>query len=80
MGLASLIEGIEGADVVILAWDKRKDPLRTGISLRSRTVDVAAIAQTLGGGGHTGAAGALLNEPLDAGLAKALAAAQARLD
>ncbi len=79
MGLASLIEGIEGADVVILAWDKRKDPLRTGISLRSRTVDVAAIAQTLGGGGHTGAAGALLNEPLDAGLAKALAAAQAGL-
>ena len=79
LGLASFIEGGEGVDVVILAWDSKRDPLRTRISLRSRTVDVAAIAQTLGGGGHTGAAGALLNEPLDAGLAKALAAAQAGL-
>lgn len=81
MGLASLIEGIEGADIVILAWDKRRDPLRTGISLRSRTVNVAAIAQTLGGGGHAGAAGALLtNTPLAAGLLKAVEAAKAHLD
>lgn len=80
MGLVSLIEGIEGADIVILAWDKRKDPLRTGISLRSRTVNVAAIAQTLGGGGHAGAAGALLTEPLDVGLRKAIEAAKAHLD
>ena len=80
MGLASLIEGSEGADVVILAWDKRKDPLRTGISLRSRTVNVAAIAQTLGGGGHAGAAGALLTEPLEVGLRQAIAAAKAHLD
>ncbi len=81
MGLASLIEGIEGADIVILAWDKRKDPLRTGISLRSRTVNVAAIAQTLGGGGHAAAAGALLvGTPLDEGLRKAIEAAKAHLD
>ena len=81
MGLASLVEGIEGADVVIMAWDKRKDPLRTGISLRSRTVDVAAIAQTLGGGGHSGAAGALLvDTPLSEGLRKAIQAAKAHLD
>lgn len=81
MGLASLIEGIEGADIVILAWDKRKDPLRTGISLRSRTANVAAIAQTLGGGGHAGAAGALLtNTPLNEGLRKAVEAAKANLD
>lgn len=81
MGLASLIEGIEGADIVILAWDKRKDPLRTGISLRSRTANVAAVAQTLGGGGHAGAAGALLtNTPLNEGLRKAVEAAKAHLD
>lgn len=81
MGLASLIEGMEGADVAILAWDKRKDPLRTGISLRSRTVDVAAIAQTLGGGGHPGAAGALLvDTPLSEGLRKAIEAAKAHLE
>lgn len=81
MGLASLIEGIESADIVILAWDKRKDPLRTGISLRSRTVNVAAVAQTLGGGGHAGAAGALLtNTPLNEGLRKAVEAAKAHLD
>ncbi len=80
MGLSSLVEGIEGADIVILAWDKRKDPLRTGISLRSRTVNVATIAQTLGGGGHANAAGALLAEPLAVGLRKAIAAAEAHLD
>ena len=80
MGLASLVEGIEGADIVILAWDKRKDPLRTGISLRSRTVNVATIAQTLGGGGHASAAGALLAEPLAVALRKAVAAAEAHLD
>ena len=81
MGLASLIAGIAGADIVILAWDKRKDPLRTGISLRSRTVNVAAIAQTLGGGGHAGAAGALLvDTPLSEGLRRAVEAAKAHLD
>ncbi len=81
MGQASLIEGIEGADIAILAWDKRKDPLRTGISLRSRTVNVAAVAQSLGGGGHAGAAGALLvGTPLDEGLRKAIEAAKAHLD
>ena len=80
MGLASLVEGIEGAEIVIVAWDKREYPLRTGISLRSRTVNVAAIAQTLGGGGHAGAAGALLTEPLDVGLRQAIAAAKAHLD
>jgi phosphoesterase RecJ-like protein len=79
MGLASLMEGIEGADIAIVAWDKRKEPHRTGISLRSRTVNVAAVAQALGGGGHAGAAGALLDEPLAEGLRKAVAAAEAHL-
>lgn len=78
-GLAALIEGIEGADVLIIAWDKRKDPNRTQVSLRSHAVSAAAIAQTLGGGGHAGAAGALLTEPLDAGLRRAIAAAKAHL-
>ena len=78
-GLASLIEGIEGADIVIVAWDKRKDPNHTQVSLRSRTASAAAIAQTLGGGGHARAAGALINEPLSVGVRKALAAAQAHL-
>lgn len=81
MGLVSLIEGIEGADVAILAWNKRLDPLRTGISLRSRTVDVAAIAQALGGGGHAGAAGALLEDtPLNEGVRRAVESAKAHLD
>jgi len=80
-GLASFIDGIEGADIVIIAWDKKKDPNRTGISLRSRTVNVATVAQTLGGGGHAGAAGALLTDtPLSEGLRKAVKAAKAHLD
>lgn len=79
-GLASLIEGMEGADIVIIAWDKRKDPNRTQVSLRARAVSAAAIAQTLGGGGHARAAGALLHAPLAVGLRKALEAAQAHLE
>ncbi len=79
VGLASFIEDMEGVDVVILAWDSKKDPTRTRLSLRSRTVNVAAIAQTLGGGGHSGAAGALLAEPLAVGLRKAVEAAKAHL-
>ena len=80
VGLASFIEEVEGVDIAILAWDSKKDPLRTRLSLRSRTVNVAAIAQTLGGGGHPGAAGAQLAEPLAVGLSRAVEAAKAHLD
>ena len=80
VGLASFIEGSEGVDIVILAWNSKKDPNRTRVSLRSRSINVATVAQTLGGGGHANAAGALLAEPLDVGLRKAIAAAEAHLD
>ena len=50
------------------------------ISLRSRCeVDCSQIAERFGGGGHKKAAGAFLNEPLDAARAKVLDAVRAAM-
>ena len=51
------------------------------VSLRSRcAVDCSAIAERFGGGGHKKAAGAFLNEPLDAARAKILDAVRATME
>ena len=51
------------------------DGLPTKISLRSKGgIDVAALAQTLGGGGHARAAGARLDLPMDEAREKVIAA------
>jgi bifunctional oligoribonuclease and PAP phosphatase NrnA len=50
------------------------------ISFRSRCrVDCSRLAEQFGGGGHKQAAGAFLNEPLEAALAKILAAVRAAM-
>lgn len=52
--------------VVVTALFVEEDDGRVRLSLRSkRDVDVAAIAQSFGGGGHTRAAGARASLPLD---------------
>ena len=56
------------------------DGLPTKISLRSKgQIDVAALAQDFGGGGHARAAGARLDEPLSAVREKLVAAVLRRL-
>jgi phosphoesterase RecJ-like protein len=54
---------IEGVEVAIMF--KQTDASFTRISLRSRNVDVSAIALSFGGGGHKRAAGCSIASPLD---------------
>ena len=68
------IEGVE-----IAAMFKQTDANSTRISLRSRNVDVSAIALSFGGGGHKRAAGCSIDEPLCDAKRKIVAAAATAL-
>jgi phosphoesterase RecJ-like protein len=50
------------------------------VSLRSRRVDVARVAEQFGGGGHRLASGAILETNLEDARARVLAAVSAALD
>ena len=58
-GLIDLIRVIDSVDVAFLLKAKDKNICR--VSMRSKTVNVAEIANKLGGGGHIRAAGCTLN-------------------
>lgn len=67
---------IEGVRVALLF--KELEGSRTKVSLRSKgSLDVNALARRLGGGGHRNAAGILLDEPLERGIERVLAAVRA---
>ncbi|MFW6023733.1 MAG: DHH family phosphoesterase, partial [Myxococcota bacterium] len=63
---------VRGVEVAALVWEQESEGNpgpSTKVSLRSRgPVDVSRIAVALGGGGHRGAAGALVRDDLDATL------------
>ena len=50
------------------------------VSFRSRSIDVARLAERFGGGGHRLAAGAIVETTLDEARSRVLAAAAAALD
>ena len=60
-GLIDSLINMEGVEVALL-FSQRGD---TKLSIRTLTMDAAAIAQRYGGGGHVRAAGATLNLPLE---------------
>lgn len=63
-GVVDLLRTASEADVAVVA--KQVGPRRWSLSMRSRTVDVAAAAVALGGGGHPRAAGVTLDgEPAE---------------
>ena len=62
-GFIDLIRVIDGVEVAFLLTCKAEKLCR--VSMRSRTVDVSAIARSLGGGGHIRAAGCTIKEPFD---------------
>ncbi|MFW6051978.1 MAG: DHH family phosphoesterase [Myxococcota bacterium] len=69
-GLVNYGRMVRGVEVAALVWEQ--EPRGSGggpvtkVSLRSRgPIDVSAIAVALGGGGHRGAAGALVEDGLD---------------
>ncbi len=68
------IFGVEAA-----AYFKAVGPGTTRVSLRSRDLDVAAVAAGFGGGGHLRAAGCTIEEPLEQAQKKMLAALEAAL-
>lgn len=59
----SLLGQIKGVEYIVLL--KRQKEQQTGVSLRSKTHPVNGIAESLGGGGHTYAAGAVVHDTLD---------------
>lgn len=62
-GLINFVRNIEGVEVGILFYEV--DPEKTKVSLRSRmTFNSAQALTTFGGGGHHGAAGAVVERPL----------------
>ncbi len=64
---------IEGAECAFIAVEQLNKTVK--ISFRSRSsVDVSAIAETFGGGGHRQASGATLNEDVESAKKKILAA------
>ena len=62
-GFIDLIRVVDGADVAFLLTDKDENFCR--VSMRSKGVDVSAIAKRLGGGGHVRAAGCTINKNME---------------
>ena len=62
-GFIDLIRVIDGVDVAFMINEKAPNFCR--VSMRSKGVDVATIANSLGGGGHVRAAGCTLKTSLD---------------
>ena len=75
--LINEMRNINGVDVAVLVTEVEKK--KCWISMRSKHVDVSAIAMELGGGGHMQAAGCVIEEPLSITKAKILKAINARL-
>lgn len=69
---------LAGCEATILVSQDTEGPIR--LNFRSkRTLDVAALAQQFGGGGHTRAAGARVRGDFDEVVSRVVAAAQAAL-
>ena len=62
-GFIDLVRIIDGVDVAFLLHCKAPNYCR--VSMRSKQVDVSAIAAKLGGGGHVRAAGCSINAPFE---------------
>ena len=59
----SLLGQIHGVEFVVLLKEQRENQI--GVSLRSRQIPVNQIAESLGGGGHLCAAGAVVSDSLE---------------
>ncbi len=62
-GISSFLGGVQDARVIVLFKEMPDGTIQ--VSFRSQTLDVAALASSLGGGGHRRAAGCTLPGPLD---------------
>ena len=62
-GFVDIIRNVDTVDIAILLKAEADD--RTRVSLRSKGIDVNAVASHFGGGGHIRAAGCTINLPLE---------------
>ena len=75
----NLVLGIVGVEVALLFVELPDGICK--VSFRSRgLIDVRAVAEQFGGGGHTLAAGLTLQEPLEVGQPKVLAAVREAIE
>jgi phosphoesterase RecJ-like protein len=71
-GLVNFMRNLEGVQVAALFRELSRDKVK--VSLRTRPpVDAGALVKPLGGGGHSGAAGLVLQEPIDDAIRKVAA-------
>jgi phosphoesterase RecJ-like protein len=76
--MINMLMSVAGSEAAVMLVEQDDGTIR--VSLRSRfELDCSRVAEQLGGGGHRKAAGALLEEPLDAAQAKVLDAVRAAL-
>lgn len=59
----NLLGSIKGLEYIALLKEQKEN--QTGVSLRSRGLPINHIAEALGGGGHTCAAGAVVNDSIE---------------
>lgn len=77
-GIVNYLLEIEGVEFAALAEQRGE---QTKFSLRSKNwLDVAQLARSLGGGGHSRAAGCTLDMPMEAALERVLDSARRALD
>ena len=62
-GFIDIVRVIDGVEVAFMLTCKAENLCR--VSMRSRNVDVSAIARSLGGGGHIRAAGCTRKKPFE---------------
>ena len=62
-GFIDIVRVIDGVEVAFMLTCKAENLCR--VSMRSRNVDVSAIARSLGGGGHIRAAGCTIKKPFE---------------
>jgi len=72
------LRSIEGVEIAFLLLEQRDNAVK--VSFRSRTANVAKLAEKFGGGGHKLASGATLRGPLEEAIKAVLAAAIGALD
>jgi phosphoesterase RecJ-like protein len=76
--LVNWTRSVAGVEVGLMLMEQPRGGIK--VSFRSRSLDVAGLAERFGGGGHRLAAGATLETTLDDARARVLAAAAAALD
>ena len=77
-GLVNFIRNLEGVQVGVLFRELK--PGRIKVSMRARgAIDAGLMLKPFGGGGHPGAAGAIINMPLDDAIREVVARAESVL-